>query len=186
MRTFIAIPLPAEARNLLASLQDEMRPLGSDVRWTAVPSIHLTLKFLGEIDAGILPRLAGRLRDTAATHSPFRLHLRGLGAFPELRGPRVIWCGVGGDLPALVRLQEGVEEACVAGGLPAEDRPFRPHLTLGRVRSKRNLPALIDYIKIGSARECAFAVGDFHVYQSILKPAGAVYTVLEKVELRGR
>jgi 2'-5' RNA ligase len=98
----------------------------------------------------------------------------------------VIWCGVDGELPALAGLQERVEQACVESGFPPEDRPFHPHLTLGRVRGKRNLQPLLDYIKIGSARECPFVVGAFQVYESVLKPAGAVYAVRETLELKCR
>ena len=92
MRTFIAVPLPPECQELLSELQSEMRALDADVRWTAVPSIHLTLKFLGEIDPGILPGLSAALRSATASSPSFGLSLRGLGGFPNLRNPRVIWC----------------------------------------------------------------------------------------------
>jgi 2'-5' RNA ligase len=96
----------------------------------------------------------------------------------------VIWCGLGGELAKLQSLQEQVEAACVEAGFAPEERAFQPHLTLGRVRGKTNLQALCDYIRIGSALENAFVVDGFHLYQSILRPEGALYRVLEAIAIR--
>jgi 2'-5' RNA ligase len=185
MRTFIAIPLPAEARTLLGEIQQKLRSFGADVKWTAASSIHLTLKFLGEIDPAILPRLTDLLRAGASAEQAFPLSIRGLGGFPNLRLPRVIWCGLEGSTDRLVALQRKVDAACVAAGFAPEERPFQPHLTLGRVRGKSNLQPLLDYIKIGSTFESGFSVNGFNVYQSTLQPKGAVYTLLQKIELKG-
>ncbi len=185
MRTFVAVPLSTEARALLGELQTKLRSFGADVKWTAVPSIHITLKFLGEIDPAVLPRLAALLREAASSEHPFALRLCGLGGFPNLRNPRVLWCGLAGDTPLLESLQRKVERACLDAGFPPEERPFQPHLTLGRVRGKSNLQQLLDYIKIGSTLERGLGVREFNIYQSVLKPQGAVYIVLDKIELKG-
>ena len=182
MRTFIAIPLPVPCRTLLEDIQSKLRPFGADVRWTAIASIHLTLKFLGEIDRSMLPRLTSALNEHAKTPG-FDLRMRGLGGFPDLHRPRVIWCGIEGQVDSLTRLQKAVETACQAVGFAREDRPFHPHLTLGRVQGKRNLQLLLDYIRIGSEGECGFAVDHYNVYQSVLTPCGANYTILEKIPL---
>ncbi len=184
MRTFIAIPLPNEARELLGRLQEQLRAFHADVKWTAVSSIHLTLKFLGEIDPAGLPRMVERLRAATFSERSIPLRLRGLGVFPNLRNARVIWCGLDGDVPALESLQRKVETACVDAGFPPEDRPYQPHLTLGRVRGKTNLQPLLDYIKIGTAGEYAFMAHEYNVYQSTLRPQGALYTVLERIDLK--
>ncbi len=185
MRIFIAVPLSTEVRALLNEIQDRLRSFGADVKWTAVPGIHLTLKFLGEMDPADLPRLATSLREASSSARPFELRLCGLGGFPDLRHPRVLWCGLAGDIPQLESLQKNVERACLDVGFPREERPFQPHLTLGRVRGKSNLQQLLDYIKIPSTLEHGFGVKEFNIYQSVLKPQGAVYTVLEKIDLRG-
>ena len=185
MRTFIAIPLPAEARTLLGEIQQKLRSFEADVKWTAPFSIHLTLKFLGEIDPAILPGLTDLLRAGAAAEQAFPLSIQGLGGFPNLRVPRVIWCGLEGSTDRLVALQRKVDAACVAAGFASEERPFQPHLTLGRVRGKSNLQPLLDYIRIGSTFECEFSVNEINVYQSTLQPKGAVYTLLRKIELEG-
>ncbi len=183
MRTFIAIPLSTDNRNFLCEMQKKLRAFGADVRWTAIPSIHLTLKFLGEIQQSALPGLSESLRFAALPEPPFTLRMHGLGAFPDLRNPRVIWCGLDGDLPRLTALQEQVVSACQAAGFPREDRPFHPHLTLGRVRGKSNLKPLVDYIKIGTELEQTVAVRVFNIYESILRPEGPLYRVLDTFNL---
>jgi 2'-5' RNA ligase len=182
MRTFIAVPLSAQCRETLEQMQRPLRSLGADVRWTSVSSIHLTLKFLGEIDPAGVPELASALR--TVTVPAFNLRLRGLGAFPNLHSPRVIWCGLEGEIEKLSSLQAGVEATCTGLGFEREARAFHPHLTLGRVNGKRNLQPLLDYIRIGSELESAFIADCLNVYKSVLMPRGAVYTVLERIELK--
>ncbi len=183
MRTFIAVPLPSECRRLLLQTQDELRACNADVRWVAVDSIHLTLKFLGEIDPALLPELAAGLRGATAAVQPFGISVSGLGGFPSLKNPRVIWCGIGGDVERLQELRSRVEDACRPLGFSPEARGFQPHLTLGRVQGKRNLQPLLDYIRIAAQPESAFTASSYHVYRSELRPRGAVYTVLETIQL---
>jgi 2'-5' RNA ligase len=184
MRTFIAVPLPSECRETLEKMQRPMRSLGADVRWISIASIHLTLKFLGEVEPDLVPKLASALRSVPA--EPFALCIRGLGAFPNLQNPRVIWCGIEGEVQKLAALQAEVESVCEALGMAREQRVFHPHLTMGRVTGKRNLQPLLDYIRIGAGPESAFAAHCVDIYRSVLTPRGAIYTVLESVALMGR
>jgi 2'-5' RNA ligase len=183
MRTFIAIPIPDKCRTMLQKLQENLRPCGSDVRWVAVPSIHLTLKFLGEVNPETLPELTQNIENTVKAQAGFELRLHGLGCFPNLRNPRVIWCGIEGETERLSALHQKVETACVPLGFAPENRVFHPHLTLGRVKGKRNLQPLLDCIKIGSELECTFKADRFNIYRSTLTPQGAVYTVLKAIVL---
>lgn len=184
MRTFIAIPLSKECQSMLDQLQQGLRQYRAGVRWVAIPSIHLTLQFLGEVDPAIIPRLAESLRDASKSEHELALRLYGLGCFPNPKNPRVIWCGINGDTGGLLRLQKKVETVCAGMGFPPEDRQFLPHLTLGRVKGKSNLQPLLDCIKIGSDLECDLKVNHYNVYRSVLKPEGAVYTVLETIALK--
>jgi len=183
MRTFIAIPIPDECRTMLQKLQEDLRPFRSDVRWVAVPSIHLTLKFLGELNTEILPELTQSVENAVKAQAGFELRLHGLGCFPNLRNPRVIWCGIEGETESLSELHQRVETACATFGFDPENRVFHPHLTLGRVKGKRNLQPLLDCIKIGSDLECKFKADRFNIYRSTLTPQGAVYTVLKTIVL---
>ena len=171
---------------MLDEMQQELRSYGADVGWAAIPSIHLTLKFLGEADPAIIPKLAESLESAAGSKRSFTLRLHGLGCFPNMGSPRVIWCGIDGETDALSQLQQEVETVCATFGFPPENRAFKPHLTLGRVKGKRNLQPLVDCIKLGSALERSFKADHFHIYRSILKPQGAVYTILQTIALRGQ
>lgn len=169
---------------MLDQMQQELRGCGAEVGWTAIPSIHLTLKFLGEVDPEVIPKLAELLEAVSESEHGFELRLHGLGCFPNPKSPRVIWCGIDGDTDALLRLQQKVETACSTFGFPPEDRAFKPHLTLGRVKGKRNLRPLTDCIKIGSGLERRFKADHFNIYQSTLRPQGALYSVLKIIALR--
>jgi RNA 2',3'-cyclic 3'-phosphodiesterase len=184
MRTFIAIPLPNECQVLLDQMQQQLRACKADVRWVAIPSIHLTLKFLGEVVPEAIPKLHGLLSEACKSERRIELVLRGLGCFPNARNPRVIWCGIDGETDSLLRLQHGVESSCAQLGFAPEDRPFRPHLTLGRVQGRKNVQSLMDRVVGGYDHACSFQADRFHIYKSSLKPQGAVYTVLNTVVLK--
>jgi RNA 2',3'-cyclic 3'-phosphodiesterase len=181
MRTFIAIPLPAECRAMLEQLQRKLQAFRADVRWVSVRSIHLTLKFLGEVDPKMIPQLAEALKNAVTSQQTIALRLHGLGSFPNLRNPRVLWCGIDGETTQLAQLQHQIELACESFGFAAEERSFAPHLTLGRVQGKSNLQPLLDYIKMGSDLEARFHADCFHIYKSTLKPQGAEYSVLSTI-----
>jgi RNA 2',3'-cyclic 3'-phosphodiesterase len=181
MRTFIAIPLPAECRTMLEQLQRTLKTFQADVRWVPAPSIHLTLRFLGEIDPKMIPQITEALHNSPKSSQAIALRLHGLGSFPALRNPRVLWCGIDGEILQLAQLQHQVDHVCESFGFPPEGRPFVPHLTLGRVNGKRNLQPLLDYIKMGTDLEARFHADCFHIYKSILRPQGAEYSVLSTI-----
>jgi 2'-5' RNA ligase len=184
MRTFIAIPIPDSCREFLSQMQLHLKRSDAEVRWTAIPSIHLTLKFLGETDLETVSELSRALRAVAHPAQVLNLQLSGLGCFPNQRKPRIVWCGIRGDIEQLEILQETVERTCMGFGFEPEIRPFRPHLTLGRVKGKKNLQTLVDNIMEGSDLESGFCTDHFNIYNSVLKPRGAVYTILETIELK--
>jgi 2'-5' RNA ligase len=183
MRTFIAIPIPEPSLEMLEQMQRNLKASRAEVRWTRIASIHLTLKFLGEVDPAVIPAMAEALVVTSKEARHFDLQLAGLGCFPNENNPRVVWCGIQGDTDVLSHLQAGVETVCADFGFPPEDRPFRPHLTLGRVKGRKNLKALADTVAKGSDLESGFRADCFNIYKSVLQPSGAVYTVLETIAL---
>ena len=165
-------------------MQQQLKTSRAEVRWTAVSSIHLTLKFLGETNTETVSELARALRAFAHPAQALDLQLSGMGCFPNQKKPRIVWCGIRGDIEQLEILQETVERTCMDFGFEPEIRPFRPHLTLGRVRGKKNLHVLADCIAKGSELEGGFSADHFNIYKSVLKPQGAVYTVLETIALQ--
>lgn len=135
VRSFIAIPVPSEGIEALEQVVKNLdQEIGRYVRWVRPEGIHVTLKFMGDIPAAMVERVLEALPPVAAGSSPFELAISGLGVFPNIRRPRVLWAGLEGGLTTLSDLQLAVDEAVGKLGLPKEQRHFSPHLTLGRVR----------------------------------------------------
>jgi RNA 2',3'-cyclic 3'-phosphodiesterase len=184
MRAFIAIALPEQCRTTIDHLQQYLKPCEADVRWIKTGAMHLTLKFLGEIDPKVIPVLAESLEDVTASESRIELRLHRLGCFPNMKQPRIVWCGLDGEMEKLSRLQSLAESACSRIGFSPEQRGFHPHLTLGRVTGKRNLRQLLDCITIAPEMECGFTVNAFSIYKSVLQPSGAEYSIVRTFMLR--
>ena len=135
IRAFIAVELPPAVREAVEGVVRELRSgIGDGVRWVRPEGVHLTLKFLGDIDAGSVPAVSRAMAQCAASAAPFDLFLEGVGVFPNARRPRVIWIGLGGALEPLLALQHSIDRELEGLGFARERRPFTPHLTLGRVR----------------------------------------------------
>ena len=189
IRAFIALHISEQARQTLDRTVSELSDAtGRQVRWVEPKGIHLTLKFLGNIPSSRATELVEAMEEHCRGHSQFSLGLSGLGMFPNRERPRVLWAGVGGDLDALASLQEAVETAMTGVGFQRERRPFRAHLTIGRVRDgatprqRRTIGEAVSsatLMPVGS-----WQVGAVHLVQSTLTPQGAVYTDLGMVELR--
>ena len=188
MRTFIALPLPADWTEALgfviSELQNVMPP---GVRWVDPSGIHLTLKFLGLTDTRLADRIIAALGRQFDAPAVPQLALAGLGTFPTGRNPRVIWAGVSGDPATLDALHRRAEDAAIGLGWPAEKRPFRPHLTLGRIRdrvSARQRQAIADAVARSVLPATAFWRPDtVRLYRSQLTPQGAIYTSLGDVKI---
>jgi 2'-5' RNA ligase len=185
LRTFVAVEIPAEVRVALAAVQSHLRQRGVHARWVRPQGMHLTLKFLGDIPADQIPRAADALQLAAGGHAAFSLTAAGIGVFPALRRPRVIWAGFSGGTGPLADLQAGVEEQLAAAGFPREDRPFRAHLTIGRC-SEAAAPAVMAEAVTSFAGECfgGLDVSEIVLFQSELKPDGPVYTARARARLR--
>lgn len=182
IRTFIAIALPATVTLFLGQVQQEFKALGIGARWVKPENIHLTLKFLGNTDPGRIDSIRVAMADAARGVGPFTLAAKGLGVFPGIKRPRVIWIGLAGQTQVLFDLQRRLDDNLVAIGVPKEKRPFKGHLTLGRFRES------VDAAKIGRViseyaelRSNDFATGQMTLYKSDLKPSGPVYSRLQQV-----
>ena len=189
VRVFVAVGISDEAREQLISAMERIRrDVPQGIQWANPDGMHLTLKFLGNIPAPAVAPLLECLGPVGAKASPFPLQLAGLGMFPNRRKPRVLWAGVGGDLDALARLQRAAEEAINGLGYPPEQRPFRPHITLGRPRRSVSDAQLARIGSVVSALAPPHPVGwqteSVDVMQSELRPSGARYTVLGSVPLK--
>ena len=186
LRAFVAAELPTDLLKALAAVQAELGQRGLRVRWTRPASLHLTLKFLGDIPADRVPIVAEALRATAAEHDVFKLTAEGVGVFPGLRRPRVLWAGLGGGGDALAQLQRRIEDRLHAAGFPREAREFHGHLTLGRFGEDAPRGAVADAMRpCATQRFGDFELRELVLFQSDLQPQGAVYTALARAPLRG-
>lgn len=179
MRTFIAIPLPAEIRHTLLSLQRELGQTGADVKWVEPENIHLTLKFLGELNEKKVPPVCQALEETARAKSAFGARLGPVGAFPATSSPRTIWVGLGKGEEETAEIARALEERIARIGIPKEKREFTPHITIGRTRSAKNIGKLKE--ALASCRErfgnegYEFSVDRVILFKSTLTPKGPIY-----------
>jgi len=200
MRSFVAVELPEPILEAVGQLSGRLRASGARVTWVKPENMHLTLRFLGEVDEDNINRLKTILSDSYRGMSPFTLSVRGVSAFPNMRRPSVVWVGAVearearsqvelGNEPALGNERaEAIETAYLAAesaaraiGLPPEEKAFHPHLTLARIKDAREAPPLVACLE----RERDFCAGDFTVrsvslFSSRLTPHGPVYQRLEE------
>lgn len=178
-RSFVAILLDEAVRGAAAAELERLRPLARSVSWVSPQNLHLTLKFLGEIPAETIEAVTEGLAEAVSGVEPFTLGFHGLGAFPGLARPRVIWMGVFQGARECQAVQARVEEALGRRGLPRETRPYSPHLTIGRVREPRGLASLQQAIAQGGRKEFGrLQVSSISLMKSELHPAGSRYTEL--------
>ncbi len=186
IRTFIAVDISENSRRALSELHGDLSGIDAAVKWVDVRQIHLTLKFLGSTDTAMVPDIRDALREIGARTPPISVQPAGCGAFPTINRMRVVWVGLRGDLEALGALRRELETAMIPFGFEAEDRPFRPHLTLGRVKGRRNLQPLQEAILERQGFEAEpFNISEIVLYKSELRPEGAHYSVLYRAPAAG-
>lgn len=188
IRTFVAVNLSLQSLRAIAEMQRELRSelkrTGASVRWVPSANMHQTVKFLGDVDVELTEGIAAALKSVAADVAPFRLEAFGFGAFPNPGRPRVIWVGIKDPAGGLLRLHQGVEAALEVIGFPMENRPFRPHVTLGRV--KRGACDLSDAVaRFGERSFGTSTVSELTLYESRLHRSGAEYVARARVPLSG-
>ena len=187
IRSFIAVEVPQSLRAKLEEVQRELKRADADVRWVRPESIHLTLKFLGSVSGEELEKLAEGIAPIISSWVPFEVRLHGLGCFPSSRNPRIIWVGMEQGSAEASSLQEAVQNRAAEAGFPPDTRPFKPHLTLGRVRSSRGKGSLAQAVEVHREVEFgAFRVNEVYLFKSELKPSGAVYTKLQTFSMENR
>ena len=183
IRSFVAIDVTAPVRAGLAGMQAELARTPADVRWVRSGGIHVTLKFLGPVEAELLSRVHTAVAAALTDQVALRIAIRGLGAFPSWRRPRVLWVGMHGS--GLVELAGRVDDAVAALGFAREQRAFTPHLTLGRVNSMRGWASLEPQLKTHLEDDFGdSAVDAVTIYRSTLLRGGAVYDALWTIPLR--
>lgn len=184
VRTFICFNLPREVKENLAQLQTDLKKRGRGVRWARPEGMHLTLKFLGDVDEGKIPEIADAVRKAVADRPVFQVEIAGAGGFPNLHRPRVYWVGVHETSGALEALQARIENELARLGFPKEKRKFSPHLTLGRVKFNDGLKAISEILDNKVLPPMTFTANEIIVMKSQLSPQGSTYTPLAILPLK--
>ena len=185
IRAFIAVAASEDIRSLVARVQDDLRGVGADVKWVKPDNVHITLKFLGNVPSDRVADLADAIRGAVRGLSEFDVAVVGTGTFPGgRRAPRVVWLGLGDGADRLREVAENIDANCAALGFKREDRPFRSHLTIGRVRrGSGKLAELAERAAQVEYKPLQLKVDRVNLVKSRLSPQGPTYTVLESVAL---
>lgn len=185
VRVFIAVSMPDDVKRQLAEIEKKLSLSGADVKWVAESNFHITLKFLGDVDSSRLEEISSAVESAVLDIEPFEVALSGVGAFPNIRRPSVIWVGISAGGDELKKLAEKIEAALEPMGFAREARPFSAHITVGRTRTPRNIGQLresIDCLK--DIQAGAFRVDEAAVMKSELRPSGSMYTKLASCGLQ--
>jgi len=181
VRTFLAIPIPAHIQSAIEDLQKGLKKQLPDVRWVKADNLHLTLHFFGEVSQETLERIKVSVLSVKGCQQPFRVDIKGFGAFPNLRRPRVLWLGLR-QLGPLRQIHRAIQEALELSGIPTDTRGYSPHLTIGRVRNT-SADLTKQGVTLSDTELGHFDVDRIVLYESRLQPAGAQHIPLLTVTL---
>jgi 2'-5' RNA ligase len=182
-RIFIAIDISEKAKANIAQFTDELKADFPHIRvgWEKAEKLHLTLKFLGDIDEGQLANLREAVKKTAAGFAPLALRIENTGCFPSPKKAKVLWLGIKDEAGSLPELQARLEQEAEAQGFAKENRPFKAHLTIARLREPQKSDALVERFLQKHFEPAGFEVSEIVIYESKLQPAGSVYSVVETI-----
>ncbi len=182
LRLFIAIPLGPDLKEAISKIQSLLKRRNEGVKWVNPEGLHLTLKFLGNTPQEKVPRIEEAMRKALAPFGPFSVLIKGTGAFPSLKKARVLWVGIEDERSRLKEMFKSLEKQLQKLGFPMEERPFKPHITLGRIKNLKSIdfPEELEDQEVG-----VLEVKEVILFKSELKPEGAEYHPLIKVSLGG-
>jgi RNA 2',3'-cyclic 3'-phosphodiesterase len=187
IRAFLAVDPPEEIFREIIKIQERLRKtIKGDIRWVRPEGIHLTLKFFGYVYQSDVANISLVVKNNVAGMKALTLNVRTLGAFPTVTRPRVLWLGIDGDTEELINLQAKTDTDFQEYGFKKEERPFRPHLTLARVKEPKELVGLAEAVKKNEDYVAgSFTVNGLTLFKSDLRPTGAIYTKLSDFPFPG-
>jgi RNA 2',3'-cyclic 3'-phosphodiesterase len=185
IRAFLAIEPPEDILQKMSDLQEKLkREISGRISWTRPQGQHLTLKFFGDISRDDVKNICAAVQKRTVSEAKLNMKVETLGVFPDARRPRVLWCGVTGDVEKLATLQKKLDSDLADIGFPSEERTFRAHLTLARIKDSRDITGMNEALKIFDTFTAGNFIGDkLFLFQSKLSAQGAVYTKLAEFAL---
>lgn len=184
MRLFIAMPLPEKIEESLAKVIFDLKQTRSKVKWVAPKNIHLTLKFLGDTDEQKVPEITDVIKKVGSAYKMVISEINKLGAFPNMRRPRVIWAGLAGGIDTLAEIAGKIENEMEKAGFEKENRPFKSHLTLGRVKDNFGIAELTDAVEKYDFTPEKVVFDRIVLFKSTLTRQGPIYERLFETELQ--
>jgi RNA 2',3'-cyclic 3'-phosphodiesterase len=183
IRTFICIEIPQSIKERIHTLQELLRQIDAQISWTKPSNIHLTLKFLGGVEAARIERVKKALERAASGIGPLEVEVSGSGCFPSARSPRVLWVGFSNVHERLQQLYSNIEDELARGGFEREKRKFSPHLTIGRIRTPHNAARVAESLIATGFESETFMATEVILMRSDLKPTGSIYTPQAVIQL---
>lgn len=185
IRAFVALKLPENIIYSIKRIQDDLKLYGFPVRWVRPEKMHLTMKFFGEISRSDINNIGAAMNNCAGSYAPLSLSAKGVGIFPGISRPRIIWTGISGEASRLFDLHNALEKRFEEIHFKKEERPFKGHLTLGRFRERADNGKLVEALKKFQNFESEiFVAGELYLYKSNLRPEGPEYTELLNISLK--
>jgi 2'-5' RNA ligase len=180
IRSFLAFELPRDIKHEVFRISGEVKKSGLEAGWVRPGNIHLTVVFMGDVKEQDIPYIISAIDNITIKYEPFGISLGGMGLFPDIRRPRVLWLGLDGEIERLASFRDDLQKPLEVFGIEQEKRPFRPHLTLGRfrrpVKEKSLLIKMLD--EHGDISGPVGKLDELILFKSNLKPTGAEYTKL--------
>ena len=183
IRTFICIEIPQSIKERIHTLQEILRQIDAQISWTKPSNIHLTLKFLGGVEAARIERVKKALERAARGIGPFEVEVSGSGCFPSARSPRVLWVGFSNVHERLQQLYSNIEDELAQKDFEREKRKFSPHLTIGRIRTPHNAARVAEALIATGFESETFMATEVILMRSDLKPTGSIYTPQAVIQL---
>lgn len=187
IRSFLAFDIPDEVRGKLSNLVADFREKEKRIKWVDVENLHVTMKFFGDIEEEFLfGEISSQIEAVTAKNKAINLYCQGIGVFPNWKYPSVVWAGFSGDSESIIKLQSGIENALLDSDVHKDERMFRLHLTLGRVKGRIKNSPIVDLVeKLGPVKFGEVPVKRLLLYKSVLTKAGPVYTQIGEFRLQG-
>lgn len=184
MRTFVSIEIPDDIKERIEKLVNKLKRMLTPIRWVEQKNLHVTLKFIGWVKDEKVPPLIECIKGCAGKFGSFDLSFSGLGVFPSVKRPRVIWIGTGTGADKVKKLGECMESEMAKEGIREEEREFSPHLTIGRIKEKIDVGALNDFIEKNKNIEFGkFTVDHVSMMKSTLRRSGPIYEEIEQIKI---
>lgn len=186
IRAFIAVEIYDQAKQKISGLISNLKKSDTDLKWITEDQMHITLKFLGNVDKNAIQGISEEISNISSTFNSFRINFYKIGAFPDLKHPNVLWLGIDKGASDLKMLNKKIENALGKLGFKVENREFKPHLTLARIKSLKNisnLTKLVEEMDFNSWDD--LEINKLALYQSSLTPKGAIHTIITEKYLMG-